>query len=489
MTRAACIVALLGLAAGMAAAQPAADGTGARAAADGAAGSGPGGAIDGHPFDPPPADFYALVSLDEATAGPARERIAALWRNGYASIVLDLLDLLQRTSMVNPASWVRLSRVASFLEEQTGQSFGADVNAWRRWVWSLPYEPHAEYGRIKGELLAGLDKGFADFFRPPVESAIRLDEIQWGGVTVNGIPPLDHPKVLPAAEADYLDDGNVVFGIAVNGEARAYPKRILAWHELALDRVGGEALTVVYCTLCGTVIPFRSEVGGKERVFGTSGLLYQSNKLMFDAETRSLWSSLTGRPVVGPLTGSGLELEALPVVTTSWGEWRALHPDTTVLSLDTGYQRDYSEGAAYRSYFGTDALMFDVSMHDARLPNKAEVLTLSLAATDAGGPQTVAISADLLARERVYAVELADPDLVVVTSAGGANRVYQSGAQRFDRLDAAGRLLDTQGRSWNVTESALVAGFEPGLELPRVPAHRSFWFGWFAQHPDTRLMH
>lgn len=133
---------------------------------------------------------------------------------------------------------------------------------------------------------------------------------------------------------------------------------ILAWHELARDRFGTRELTIVYGTLCGTVIPYDSVVDGTMRVFGTSGLLYRSNKLMFDATTKSLWSSLEGMPVIGPLVGSGLRLSILPVVTTTWGEWKRVHPDTTVLSLDTGFTRDYSEGAAYRQYFATDALMF-----------------------------------------------------------------------------------------------------------------------------------
>ena len=156
-------------------------------------------------------------------------------------------------------------------------------------------------------------------------SEIRLDEIDWGGVVVNGIPPLEYPQTLPAAAADYLDDDHVVFGIAVNGAARAYPKRILAWHEMALDRLGGLELTIVYCTLCGTVIPYESVVDGQHIRIGTSGFLYRSNKLMFDHDTRSLWNTFEGVPVVGPLVGSGLRLRHRAVVTTTWGEWAA-HP-------------------------------------------------------------------------------------------------------------------------------------------------------------------
>jgi hypothetical protein len=435
-------------------------------------------------------DFFAAASLDTERAASAQERIAAQWRDGYAAMIVDMLDQLRQTGFVDPRGFVRLARLTQFLEQQTGQSFGGDVEGWRRWLWSQPYAPHPDYGEFKGLLYADLDPRFRAFFRPPVDASIRLDEIQWGGVAVNGIPPLDHPSVVTVDRAGYLDDDNVVFGIVVDGEARAYPKRILAWHELALDDVGGKDLAVVYCTLCGTVIPFDATAGGKVRKFGTSGLLYRSNKLMFDDATKSLWSSLTGRPVVGPLVGSGLELRALPVVTTRWGEWRKLHPDTTVLSLDTGFARDYSEGAAYRAYFGTDALMFDVALRDGRLPNKAEVLVLrSLPTGDADArPPPLAIAADYLAERPVFHLTVADVPLVVLTSEGGANRVYAAQSFEFETLDGDGQVLDSEGRSWRIEESHLQAGFDADLRLPRVAAHRAFWFGWYAQHPDTVLI-
>jgi Protein of unknown function (DUF3179) len=434
-------------------------------------------------------DFFlaAFSGKDEAEA--AMERIeSAGWHDGYAAIFVDLLDLLQRTSFARPRSWIGMRGLTEFLERQTGQGFGTDIEHWRRWAWSLPYEPHPAYGAFKGVLYSQLDPGFAEFFKTPLRSLIRLDEIQWGGVSVNGIPPLDHPETITGAEADYLDDRNIVFGLYVDGNARAYPKRILAWHELALDRVGGRELTIVYCTLCGTVIPFESEVGGRVRKFGTSGLLYQSNKLMFDEETKSLWSSLTGTPVVGPLAGSDLELVALPVVTTTWGEWRTRHPDTTVLSLNTGYRRDYREGAAYRDYFASDDLMFDVSLHDERLANKAEVLALSVSSGASADGNTLAIDVDLLLEQRILQIDDVEPALVVITDDTGANRVYASGDRRFGEIDAEGRVVDTDGRAWIVAEDALVSSADSSLRLARVPAHRSFWFGWVAQHPDTRLI-
>jgi hypothetical protein len=132
--------------------------------------------------------------------------------------------------------------------------------------------------------------------------------------------------------------------------------------------------------------------------------------------------------------------------------------------------------------------MFDVSKHDDRLPNKAEILALRLPGPRGGSAKPLAISADFLRRHRVYTVRRADPDLVVITSPAGANRVYLSNGRRFEHREGPERVIDAQGRAWEVSEDALVATFDPGLRLPRVPAHRAFWFGWYAQHPDTRLI-
>ena len=416
----------------------------------------------------------------------ALEQLGDRWRDGYAGIVWDMA-WLQRPP--NLRGFARFFTLIGFLEQRTGQSFGADLQGWQRWMWEQPYEPHPDHGFFKGLWYRQIDPGFAEFFPRGVESRIRLDEIEWGGVGVNGIPPLEYPARLEADDADYLEDDHVVFGIALNGEARAYPKRILAWHEMALDRVGGVELTIVYCTLCGTVIPFESEPGGRYLKFGTSGLLYRSNKLMFDHQTRSLWNTFEGVPVVGELVGSGLRLTHRAVVTTTWGEWRRRHPATTVLSLDTGHRRDYSEGAAYRGYFGTDDLMFPVSRSDDRLPNKAEVLVLRLddPARD-GAPAPLAVSARFLDRNRLHHLDHAGRRLVVVTSGEGANRVYDAGHVRFERQLGPQRLVDEAGRTWRLTEDALVRDADPDDRRPRVPAHRAFWFGWYAQFPETALV-
>ena len=302
-------------------------------------------------------------------------------------------------------------------------------------------------------------------------------------------PPLVYPQHVGASEdaAAYLDDDDIVFGFAFNDETRAFPQRILAWHEMALDTLGGVELTIVYCTLCGTVIPYESVVDGEHITFGTSGLLYRSNKLMFDHETHSLWNTFEGVPVVGPRVGSGVQLTYRAVVTTTWEEWRQKHPETTVLSLDTGFDRDYAEGAAYREYFSTDRLMFDVPALDDRLNNKDEVLVLRVA--DASGVRRpLAIATDYLDNHRLHHLEYAGRQLVVVTSRRSANRVYDAGEVRFTRQLDDDRVVDEDGELWRVEEAALVAVSDSTRRRARQAAHRAFWFGWYAQFPETTLI-
>ena len=376
-------------------------------------------------------------------------------------------------------------RLLRLLEEQAGERFGHDAERWHQWVWQQPYDPHPEYARFKGLWYAQIDPRFREFFPPGVPSLIRLDEVDWGG----GIPPLEYPDHLAAADGGYLDDDNIVFGIAVDGDARAYPKRILAWHEMALDRVGGLELTIVYCTLCGTVIPYESVVDGEHIRFGTSGLLYRSNKVMFDHGTMSLWNTFEGVPVIGSRVGSGLQLTRRSMVTATWGEWRRRHPETTVLSLATGHQRDYAEGAAYRDYFRTDRLMFQVQAWDDRLDNKDEVVVMLLDGPAGGDRRPVALSVDFLEEHPVFQAEVAGHSFVVVTSPDGANRVYRTQGERFERRLDDFRVVDVDGRVWRVTEDELVAlgDDDTGARLTRLPANRAFWFGWFAQFPQTEL--
>lgn len=241
--------------------------------------------------------------------------------------------------------------------------------------------------------------------------------------------------------------------------------------------------------MCGSLIVYQTEVKGKHHELGTSGFLYRANKLMYDHKTQSLWSTLQGIPVVGPLVGQGIELPQRHVVTTTWGQWRRQHPETLVLDIETGVDRDYDEGVAYRDYFATDELKYNVPRLDQRLPNKAPVLTLRF------GDSQLAISTKFLMKNRVHHEQVGTRSLVVLTDDAGASRVYDSGGHRFGQFNTSdnskltGAVLTEQTKqgivNWTISEACIK---REDKELARLPAHRAFWFGWYAQFPNTRLI-
>lgn len=192
---------------------------------------------------------------------------------------------------------------------------------------------------------------------------IPLNQIQAGGPPKNGIPALQHPAFTSASEADsFLKQEDIVLGIEFTGTAKAYPVRILNWHEVVNDDVGEQPVVVSWCPLCGSGIVYDPRADGHRYTFGVSGLLYQQNLLLFDYETESLWSQFRGRAVAGPLSGASLPLLAANLAT--WRSWKSDHPQTLVLSFDTGYKRDYSRDP-YRD-FPLDRRMALVISHEGR---------------------------------------------------------------------------------------------------------------------------
>ena len=419
--------------------------------------------------------FLTAVVGEDGDKVDAIDLIEATWEPAYLSMALDAMRLIR-----NPAVSAALLQA---IAQKTGGEHGYDLGEWQRAMWNAPEVLHPRYAAFKGALYSAIDPRFSAYFDEVGEPSIRLDEIVWGGVRQDGIPPLRNPHMLAAHDIGYLEDDHIVFGISVNGDARAYPKRILAWHEMFVDEIGGIPVAGVYCTLCGTVILYHTEHEGVNHALGTSGFLYRSNKLMYDQATQSMWSTMRGTPVVGPLAGKGIVLDRGSVVTTTWGEWRRRHPDTKVLSLDTGHQRDYSEGAAYRDYFATDEVMFAVPALDTRLKNKAEVFTVLLAAHP---DRPLAISADFLASNPVHHDAIEGSAFVVLTDPSGANRAYASEDVTFTGYDGDRTAHDGSGTSWTMDEHRLTA--EDGRVLHRIPAQRAFWFGWFGAFPHTRLV-
>ncbi len=194
-------------------------------------------------------------------------------------------------------------------------------------------------------------------------SSVPASAIQRGGPPRDGIPSIDSPNFVLAKDARLRDDDRIL-GVAIEGIARAYPVKVLNWHEVVNDRFGGRGVVVTYCPLCGTGMAFEAQVGAQAASFGVSGLLYNSDVLLYDRGTLSLWSQILQTAVAGPLKGTRLRTVAL--THTSWADWRSRHPGTQVLSTQTGFARDY-ERDPYAGYDSVPRLMFDVQHRDDRV--------------------------------------------------------------------------------------------------------------------------
>ena len=211
------------------------------------------------------AALMRLAAGDPAMQLGAIEQLDREWSNRLTPALLEYISLGGVPSLQH--------RAMELLRKHTGQDFGYDLNAWFSWVWQQEFVHAPYYADFKSLLYASIDPRFAGYFSAGRASEVQLDEVRWGGVRQDGIPPLRAPPMIPASAAVYLADGDVVFGLEVNGDVRAYPKRILAWHEMFVDTVGGVAVVGVYCTLCGSMILYESSVGGSDHEMGTSGFL------------------------------------------------------------------------------------------------------------------------------------------------------------------------------------------------------------------------
>ena len=244
--------------------------------------------------------------------------------------------------------------------------------------------------------------------------------------------------------------------------------------------------------MCGTGIVYSGIVNGEPTTFGTSGLLYRSNKVMYDRSTRSLWNQFIGEPVIGPLADSGIRQPFFPSVVTTWEEWLIEHPDTTVLSRETGvypsefYVPENDPRAIYYRYFTSDEVMFPVWNRDPTFEPKDVVVGLSV------GSDAKAYGVRDLREARLVNDNVGGLDIVVVASpTSRAGRIYESRGALFalpdDGADDAppDRLVGADGTEWRVTEEALISEADPSRRLARIPSLTSFWFGWYQYHPDT----
>ena len=439
---------------------------------------------------------------DSPSARDALDRILAAADERFVAV---LIEVMWARGVGLVPEGLPPEEYAAALTQLTGEDFGPSFRRWLVWYGATSIAPPPGYTSWKGRLLSGIDEGFADLLRDGHSSTIRTEEIVWGGVPIDGIPSLDDPATVSPDEA-VIDLGDAVFGIVVNGEARAYPLRILDWHEMVNDAVGGVPVSLAYCPLCGSGIAYDGRApNGQTYTFGTSGLLYRSNKLMYDRVTRTLWNQLTGEPVLGSLAGERdaegepLRLTLLPVVVTTWEDWLTQHPETTVLDISTGFSRPYEPGLPYGNYFQSRGTMFPIWNRSDLVSAKEFVYGLRIGSDRKAYP-FLALTDEVVVNDTV-----GEQPVLLVAARGevvteGVHReypspnAYYSGAEvrafeRGDHTFAAGddpdTLRDAAGNVWQVTEEAVLG--PNGEHLERIAGHLAYWFGWYSFYPETAV--
>ena len=272
---------------------------------------------------------------------------------------------------------------------------------------------------------------------------IPASEILAGGPPKDGIPALSDPELIDAEAASYLKPDDRVIGVTMNGISRAYPIAILNWHEIVNYTINDQRYAVTFFPLCGTGVAFYSDIAGNTTDFGVSGLLYNSDVLLYDRETESLWSQIMSQAVAGKLVGE--KLKAFPVSHTTWRDWVKQHPDTQVLSTDTGYSRDYSRNP-YRGYEQSRQLYFGVNQR----------------APDTYHPKEQVIGLEIDGVYKAYPF---------------AELEKNNQSQFKDSINGVSITID-----WD-SENRSVELFDSSGK--RIAGIQGFWFAWFAFHPDT----
>jgi hypothetical protein len=321
---------------------------------------------------------------------------------------------------------------------------------------------------------------------------VPLDQIVSGGPPRDGIPSIDNPKFVSSEEAssNFLQGSDLVIGLEINGDVRAYPLKILVWHEIVNDDVGGTPVAVTYCPLCFTSQVFNRTIDGQVVEFGTSGKLYNSNLVMYDRTSESLWSQAMAKGIVGKHAGK--DLERIPFDVAAWNEWKKLHPEGKVLSIDTGFGRPYGVDP-YGNYYTEPNILFPVSHKDDRLGPKEIVIGL-----EGNGNHKAYLISDI-ENKKVVNDAIGNKQIALVSLEPFMVRVFDRVIVQLESSDfqvttlqleyesSSNLLVDKEtGTKWNFDGEA-VEGSMKGKSLARLPLDEGFWFSWVAFHPDTEV--
>ena len=318
------------------------------------------------------------------------------------------------------------------------------------------------------------------------EWLIPVAEVRDGGPGKDGIPALDSPELIPASQVDFLEDNDLVLGFVDGQDIRAYPHKILDWHEIINENLpSGKKLSVIYCPLTGTGIGWERRVDGRETTFGVSGLLYNTNIIPYDRATDSNWSQMLFKSVNGPLAGT--EAKTYSMIETTWSTWKEMYPSSQVVSLNTGFNRSYKYPYGdYRS--NQEFILFPVSRRDDRLPNKQRVLgviineKLKVYDIDTFGSQTETIS-DQFENKELIIVGNKDSNFILAfeNSLNGSPQSFQPVQNQLPIImqDQLGNQYDVNGR--------VVSGPSQGSALLEVRRMMSYWFSWASFYPDIEL--
>ncbi len=276
-----------------------------------------------------------------------------------------------------------------------------------------------------------------------VKYIIDPDKIVGGGPPKDGIPSIDNPKFTTVEEADeWIQDNELVLAMIYNNTKRVYPLQIMVWHEIVNDNIGEDPILITYCPLCGSGIAYERLIDGEEVEFGTSGKLYNSNLVMYDRKTNSYWTQIDGLAVVGELTGT--QLTAISIDTVVWRDWKENHPDSEILTQNTGFSRPYGNDP-YGNYYENSFLFFPVENEDKSVHPKTVIFGIEV-----GGVYKAYKEDDLI------------DEKVIEDTVNNINL-------KIERDDAG---------------IVKITNTETGDEIVK---ERDFWFAWYAFHPTTEI--